>query len=249
MQFTPHQPTEQVNSISRKCGILMNWQLFGLTQDQSAGIIIAYYFVNETAHKQTAQIQWINLAESWGRSAVSAGDTQTHTPILLSHPPNFRGSRGRRSGAIQLRISVLQLNSAVPEQNERPKPSGEKSADNPHLQSPAGNVASLQPFTPSQSCVCVCVCALLTDAFPEPLWACPHSNLWPQNPNFRWKCMKIFCYLHITDQLVDISFEFVHHIHRIISLSKIKISLNVNPQSSDTCSDSQEPPLLTLWDQ
>lgn len=64
MQFTRHQHTEQVNSISRKCGILMNWQLFGLTQDQSAGIIIAYYFVNETAHKQTAQIQWINLGES-----------------------------------------------------------------------------------------------------------------------------------------------------------------------------------------
>lgn len=34
----------------------MNWQLFGLTQDQSAEINIAYYFVNETAHKQTAQI-------------------------------------------------------------------------------------------------------------------------------------------------------------------------------------------------
>lgn len=32
----------------------MNWQLFGLTLDQSAEIIIAYYFVNETAHKQAA---------------------------------------------------------------------------------------------------------------------------------------------------------------------------------------------------
>lgn len=53
--------------------------------------------------------------------------THTHTPaLLLSRPPNFRGSRGRSGGAIQLRISVLQLNSAVPEQNERPKPSGEK---------------------------------------------------------------------------------------------------------------------------
>lgn len=34
----------------------MNWQLFGLTQDQSAEIIIPYYFVNEKAHKQTAWI-------------------------------------------------------------------------------------------------------------------------------------------------------------------------------------------------
>lgn len=50
----------------------------------------------------------------------------TRTPALLSRPPNFGGSGGRSGGAIQLRISVLQLNSAVPEQNERPKPSGEK---------------------------------------------------------------------------------------------------------------------------
>lgn len=34
----------------------MNWQLFGLTQDQFAEIIIVYYFVNETTHKQTAPI-------------------------------------------------------------------------------------------------------------------------------------------------------------------------------------------------
>lgn len=85
--------------------------------------------------------------------------THTRTPVLLSRPPNFRGSRGRRSGAIQLRISVLQLNSAVPEQNERPKPSGEKSADNPHLQSPAGNVASLQPL-PRVKAGCAYVCVL-----------------------------------------------------------------------------------------
>lgn len=52
--------------------------------------------------------------------------THTHTPALLSRPPNFRGSHGMSSSAIQLRISVLQLNSAIPEQNERPKPSGEK---------------------------------------------------------------------------------------------------------------------------
>lgn len=34
----------------------MNWQLFGLTPDQSAEIITVHYFVNETAHKQPAQI-------------------------------------------------------------------------------------------------------------------------------------------------------------------------------------------------
>ena len=147
----------------------MNWQLFGLTQDQSAGIIIAYYFVNETAHKQTARIPWINLVASSGMPAVAALNTHTHThththtplqpshtpAFLLSRPPIFRASHGMSSSAIQLRISVLQLNSAIPEQNERPKPSGEKSADNPHLQSPAGNTLSLWPFTQRQrSCVC-----------------------------------------------------------------------------------------------
>lgn len=86
--------------------------------------------------------------------------THTHTPQpLLSRPPIFRASHGMSCSAIQLRISVLQLNSAIPEQNERPKPSGEKSADNPHLQSPAGNTLSLWPFTQRQrSCVCVSVC-------------------------------------------------------------------------------------------
>lgn len=52
MEFTPHWWTEQVNSISRKCEMIMNGQLFGLTQDQSAEIIIAYYFVNEMAHNK-----------------------------------------------------------------------------------------------------------------------------------------------------------------------------------------------------
>lgn len=86
------------------------------------------------------------------------------------------------SSAIQLRINVLQLNSAIPEQNERPKPSGEKSADNPHLQSPAGCPCNHLPSVKEvYVCDCISVCvglrgaerefvcipfiALLTDAF------------------------------------------------------------------------------------
>ncbi|KAA8594096.1 hypothetical protein FQN60_004930 [Etheostoma spectabile] len=48
-----------------------------------------------------------------------AGDCE-YSCAHLSLP---RASRGMSSPAIQLRISVLQLNSAIPEQNERPKPS------------------------------------------------------------------------------------------------------------------------------
>lgn len=51
----PCDRRRRVDSISRGCEIVMNWQLFGLTLDQPAETIIAYYFVNETAHKQTAQ--------------------------------------------------------------------------------------------------------------------------------------------------------------------------------------------------
>lgn len=97
--------------------------------------------------------------------------TQTHTPALLWHPPIFRASHGVSSSAIQLRISVLQLNSAISEQNERPKPSGEKSADNPHLQSPAGNTLSLWPFTQChRSGVCECLCVGLGE--PERKFVC-----------------------------------------------------------------------------
>ena len=103
---------------------------------------------------------WWHLEESLQYGI--AVDTHTHQP-LLSRPPIFRAGHGMSSSAIQLRISVLQLNSAIPEQNESSKPSGEKSADNPHLQSPAGNTVSLRPFTQRQiSCVCesmsVCGC-------------------------------------------------------------------------------------------
>lgn len=59
----PCDRRRRVDSISSGCEIVMNWQLFGLTRDQPAQTIIAYYFVNETAHKQTAWTPWINLAE------------------------------------------------------------------------------------------------------------------------------------------------------------------------------------------
>lgn len=101
--------------------------------------------------------------------------TRTHAHTLTLQPcfhalQIFRGGGGGSSSAIQLRISVPQLNSAVPEQNERPKPSGEESADKPHPQSPAGNTVSPQAFTQRQRTlwvgvgefrerarVCVCV--------------------------------------------------------------------------------------------
>lgn len=199
MQFTPHWQTEQVNSISRKCEIVMNWQLFGLTQDQSPEIIIAYYFVNETAHKQqTAWIPWINLGESWGMPAVAAVDTHTSS-ISYTHtsPPIFRASHGMSSSAIQLRISVLQLNSAISEQNERPKPSGERKALTTLIYKvllgklcPCNHLPSVK-----EVCVCVYMCVglrgeegvivhtlhLFVDRYffcTEPGWPKTHNNIW-----------------------------------------------------------------------
>lgn len=110
------------------------------------------------------------MSAAAAEETVAQACTRTHartysdTAALLSALQIFRGSDGRSSSAIQLRISVPQLNSAVPEQNERPKPSGEESADKPHPQSPAGNTVSPQAFTQRQrgefrerARVCVCV--------------------------------------------------------------------------------------------
>lgn len=159
-------------------------------------------FCKWDAHKQTAQIPWINLLASWGMSAVAAIDIHTHTHTLthphtpVSRPPVFRGSHGVSGSAIQLRINVLQLNSAIPEQNERPKPSGEKSADNPHLKvllgilCPCDHLLSLKEAVCISVCVCVgfrgpereLVCipfiSLLTDTFfcTEPEWPYTHNN-------------------------------------------------------------------------
>lgn len=42
--------------LPEKPELTMNCQLFGLTQDQLAEIMIVCHFANETLHKQTARI-------------------------------------------------------------------------------------------------------------------------------------------------------------------------------------------------
>lgn len=132
----------------------------------------------------------------WGYTHPLCPHTHTNT---YSQTPIFRASHGMSSSAIQLRISVLQLNSAIPEQNERPKPSGEKSADNPKSCWEYCVPATIYPVSKKCKCVrecwCICVCGfrgaerefvcipfipLLTDAFSctEPGWPYTHNNFW-----------------------------------------------------------------------
>lgn len=90
--------------------------------------------------------------------AVAAVDT--HIPSLSythTSPPIFRASHGMSSSAIQLRISVLQLNSAIPEQNERPKPSGEKKALTTLIYKVLLGILCPCNHLPSVKEVCVCV--------------------------------------------------------------------------------------------
>lgn len=73
------------------------------------------------------------------------------------------------SSAIQLRISVPQLNSAIPEQNERPKPSGEKVLTTLihkvllGILCPCDHLPSVKEL-----CVSVSVCAPFTSLLTEP---------------------------------------------------------------------------------
>lgn len=95
------------------------------------------------------------------RDACSSCCRYTHTVTLIhthTSPPIFRASHGMSSSAIQLRISVLQLNSAIPEQNERPKPSGERKALTTLIYKVLLGILCPCNHLPSVKEVCVCVC-------------------------------------------------------------------------------------------